>query len=243
MKIFHFLSVCSALWLTASVTAQFPARRPEQVSVKIIQTDEPEFPLALRNAPVMTGDARIAINIDNKGQLIDCLVTGYSRKEFAESAVAALRRWRYEPAYLNGEPWPSVQELHFDFSRTGVVIDMTGHNALEVRMVELTQGRYVYRTFALRELDRIPTPIQVVSPVSPPLNPGEGKRTVTVDFYIDEEGRVRLPAVGRVEANDLYAASAMAAVKQWRFEPPLYKGRPVLVLVQQQFDFVPQAVK
>jgi len=29
-------------------------------------------------------------------------------------------------------------------------------------------------------------------------------------------------------------------VEQWRFEPPLRKGKPVLVLVEQQFKFRPK---
>jgi TonB family protein len=240
MKPLHFLSACSVLWCATAVWAQFPSNLPEQVSLKIIQTDEPEFPLTLLNAPVMQGEAWVAINVDNNGKLLECLVTGYSRKAFADTAVAALHRWRFEPARLNGEPWPSVQELHFEFSRTGVVISMTAVESLSHRMDELIQGRYAYRAYALRELDRIPTPIEVVTPLAPPLDPKEGKRTVVVDFYIDEEGRVRMPAVKRNEANDVYAASAMTAVRQWRFEPPLCKGKPVLVHAEQRFNFVPK---
>jgi len=238
MKPLQFLSACSVLWCTTAVWAQFPPNLPEQVALKIIQTDEPEFPLPLLNTPVMNGEAWVAVNVDNNGKLLECLVTGYSRKEFADVSVAALRRWSFEPARLNGEPWPSVQELHFEFSRSGVIVSMTAIESISQRMEELVQGKYVYRAYSLRELDRIPTPITVVSPLAPPLDPKEGKRMVVVDFYIDEEGRVRMPAVKRNEANDVYAASAMTAVKQWRFEPPLCKGRPVLVHTQQRFDFV-----
>ncbi len=239
MKPFHLLSISLALGLSVAASAQLPSRRPEQVTLKIIQTDEPQFPLALRNNPVMEGEATIAINVDSSGKLVECLVTAYSRKEFADTAVEALHRWTYEPARLNGESWPSVQELHFEFSRSGVVIDMTGQDAFSNRLDELVQGRYKYRAFTLRELDRIPTPIEVVSPVAPPLARGAGKRTIVVDFYIDQEGRVRLPAVKRVEADDVYAASAMSAVKKWRFEAPVMGGKPVLVHTQQRFDFVP----
>jgi TonB family protein len=238
MKHFHFLSVCPALWLTAAVSAQTPSDPREQGLLKIIQTEAAEFPLSLRNSAVMQGEAKVAIDVDQKGQLIDWLVTGYSRKEFADSAVAALRRWRYEPPRLHGEPWASVQEIHFDYTRTGVVVSVTGFEALEFQLEELTRGKYAYRIFTLRELDRIPTPIQVVSPVGPALDPNQEKHVVTVEFYIDEEGRVRMPSVARPEAGDVCAANAMAAVKQWRFEPPLRKGRPVAVLVKQVFDFV-----
>jgi hypothetical protein len=32
-------------------------------------------------------------------------------------------------------------------------------------------------------------------------------------------------------------AAAITAVEQWQFEPPVSRGRPVLVLVQQDFNF------
>ena len=64
-----------------------------------------------------------------------------------------------------------------------------------------------------------------------------------MDFLIDEEGRVRLPAVSRAtnEANEELAAAAVTAVTQWRFEPPTAKGKPVLVRAQQDFAFQPVA--
>ncbi len=233
---------CLALGLAApALFAQFPSlAQPERVSLKIIQTDDAVFPLSLRTTPVREGEAWIAINVDTKGKLIDYLVTGYSRKEFADTAVEALKRWEYEPARLGGELWPSIQEVHMSFSRTGVVVDLTGLEVLSARLGDLTKAMYAYRTYALRELDRIPTPIEVVSPLSPAAG-DKGKHTITVEFYITEDGHVRLPSVKRHEADDIYAASAMDAVRKWRFEPPLRKGRPVLVLAEQQFNFLPSA--
>ena len=78
--------------------------------------------------------------------------------------------------------------------------------------------------------------------VSPPIPDGVMKlgeeRFVTVEFYIDQEGKVRVPSVSRELADDRLAAVAVAAVEQWRFEPPLRRKQPVLVLAQQVFRFV-----
>jgi len=38
-----------------------------------------------------------------------------------------------------------------------------------------------------------------------------------VEFYIDEAGRVRMPAVDREYADDTFAPLAVQAVEQWRF--------------------------
>lgn len=229
--------VCTALLLVVPAVAQ-----PDRMSLTIVQTEDPVFPRRLQNTAVMSGEARVAIDVDENGKLTDWLVTGYSRKEFADSAVAALRQWRYEPPCLDGQPWSSVRELYFDYTRTGVVVNFTGSEALTSRMDSLTQSAFAYRTYSLRDLDRIPTPIHVVSPLAPAPGSGggEGKHTVSVEFYIDEGGRVRLPSVTRAEAGSVYAASALAAVRQWRFDPPTIKGQPVLVHVTQEFKFVPK---
>jgi TonB family protein len=76
--------------------------------------------------------------------------------------------------------------------------------------------------------------------VPPATKPGNEAHDVTVEFYIDEQGRVRMAAVPREAADDIYSAAAVAAVEQWRFEPPLRKGKPVLVLVEQLFRFRPK---
>jgi TonB family protein len=241
MKSLALPFACLLFALALPVAAQIAALPADQSPLKIIQTEEAVFPRSLANTYVLTGDAAIAIDVDQQGRLTDWLVTAYSRKEFADSAVEALQQWRYEPPRLDGQPWSSVMELHFDYSRTGVVVNMTGMDMIANRMDELAKAIYVYRSHSLRELDRIPTPVKVVSPVSPALAPGKDKLSVTVEFYIDEEGRVRLPSVSRTDAGTVYAAAALAAVRQWRFEPPLLRGRPVLVLVRQEFKFLPQS--
>jgi TonB family protein len=186
----------------------------------------------------MNGDATVVIRVDRDGRLTDSLVTEYSRKEFAETAVEELKGYHYVPSRVNGEPWSSVQEVHFDFTRTGVVVSVSTFDAVMARVDELSKGRFAYHSRTLRELDRIPTPVQVVTPLSPALVGSEKRRTVAVDFYIDEEGRVRMPSVPRADVGTACAACALEAVRQWCFEPPMYKGRPALVLVRQQFHFV-----
>jgi outer membrane biosynthesis protein TonB len=59
---------------------------------------------------------------------------------------------------------------------------------------------------------------------------------VSVDFFIDETGSVRMPAVS---ANDDVHLTALAidALRQWKFEPPTHNGRPVLAKAVQVFNF------
>ena len=64
-----------------------------------------------------------------------------------------------------------------------------------------------------------------------------------MEFYIDPQGRVRIPSVSRetIEANPGLAAAAVTAVSQWQFAPPVSNGKPVLVVASQDFSFRPPA--
>jgi len=233
--------VCTALLLVIPAGAQTDPTPGDRSSLTIIKTVEPFFPLPLMHGPVLTGDARVAIDVDENGKLVDVIVTGYSRKEFADTAVELVRQWQYVPPLHRGRPWSSIRELRFEFSRSGVVVNFVGAEALLNRMDEMLKGSYAYRTHALRELDRIPTPIHVVTPDTPAPGPETRyQHSVNVEFFIDEQGQVRLPCVAREEAGSVYAACALDAVRQWRFDPPTVKGRAVLVLATQQFNFVPK---
>jgi TonB family protein len=60
---------------------------------------------------------------------------------------------------------------------------------------------------------------------------------MVVQFYIDQEGKVRMPVLADVDCDLELAAAAYDAVRTWSFEPPTVKGRPVIVTARQKFVF------
>ncbi len=209
----------------------------DNVGVGIEQVGVLVYPTSMLYSGVDSGEVRAAISVDRDGNLKDCLITAYTAPEFADAARAALKRWRYLPAKAGGYPTAARSELLFEFRNRGVVVQALPGAMVRKVFLNLLDERYQYKPCQLRDLDRIPTPVYVVAPA---VSSGERDHTVTVEFYIDELGNVRMAAVPRESAGDIYAAAAVAAVEQWRFEPPLRKGRPVLVLAQQEFKFRPK---
>lgn len=222
---------------TAAPVAPAPDREP----LKLIRTVEPLYPLRLQAEGIKEGDAQLAISVDEQGRLQDYLVIGYSRKEFADAAVAALKRWQFEPMRLRGEPHPVTQELWITFESRGLaVVSETASEHIQRRIERLAPGLLAYRVYTLRELDRLPVPREVVAPVYSQALADRGiTGRVSVEFFIDETGRVRLPSVRESAHNEL-AVEAVVAVRRWRFDPPLRNGRPVLVRAIQDFNFSPQ---
>jgi len=235
------MKVRSLLLLSASLLIPFGAfaAEPDYVPMKINQTDPVIFPHAAKDVGITTGMVRVTIQVDVDGKLSDYLVTGYTYPAFATAAVTALKHWDFEPAYIRGRPHSATADLTFNFKSEGLVlVDLTMSTYIELRNFELHPSAFGYHACTLRQLDRIPTPTKVVKPtyVTAKAHP---TTTITVDFYIDEKGRVRMPAVSREagEENEQLAAAAIDAVSQWQFEPPMSKGVPVLVAARQDFNF------
>ena len=75
---------------------------PDYSPMKILQTEPVIYPQETSQIGLTSGEVSIAISIDENGKLTDYLVTAYSHPKFAERAVDALKRWKYEPARLAG---------------------------------------------------------------------------------------------------------------------------------------------
>lgn len=183
------------------------------------------------------GRVSIAVQCDAEGRPVDSLVLAYSSRDLARSTAEAVQAWRFAPVRVNGLPAGGQRVFNFEFRGPDVVSFTTSSEQLEVLFNRMGFGRYEYRPCSLRALDRIPLPLNTVTPTFPEGASARGLRgTVEVKFYIDEKGVVRLPAVVSADYVEL-AEAALAAVRQWKFEPPTSHGEPVLIIAQQRFDF------
>jgi TonB family protein len=240
MNRLHLFLVLSAAGAAAPLAAQSPY--PDYVPVSVVQTEEATFPADLVAIGVKSGAATVAVAIDDRGNLTDYLVTGYTNPGFAAHAVVALKKWKFQAAQIRGRPRNSKADLSFDFQVQGVVVVSLTAGAFDELLRTQIDGPHSYHACTLAQLDHIPTPTKIVKPAYDPSVAGSkhgGK--VSVEFYIDETGRVRMPSVD-LETNEAYedlAATAIAAVAQWQFDPPTVKGRPVLVVAHQDFTFQP----
>jgi TonB family protein len=237
------LSLFPALLAFAAPASFAQFATPVYEPMKIIQTQEAVYPMEVLSLGLRSGTVRITIAIDSEGKLNDYLVTVYTHPKFAEAAVRAIKAWRFVPARIHGISRSATADLTFNFEASGVVVvDMSVLTIAELFHYKIAPNSNSYSASTLSQLDRTPTPIKIVKPGYPKkLARSSHGGHVTVEFYIDEQGRVRLPSVDRqaIEANEELAALAVTAVEQWQFDPPLMNGKPVLTLATQDFDFKP----
>jgi TonB family protein len=204
---------------------------------KIHQRVRVNFPVRPLHQGITRGEVSLFLEVDRDGQLRDVLVFRHTGKDFAEAALDAIKRWRFTPAAVFGEPIGSINQINVHFEVSGVIAytKLIGQNDELLAFGD----RVDYRPFTLVELDGVPRGISRPSPIYPREWIKQGRKgTVSVEYFIDETGHARFPRkVG--DADELLAATTLAAVKTWRFEPPLRQGQPVLARVTQEFHFRP----
>lgn len=227
--------------------ALFPARSfsapatEEFVPPKVQQQVHVQFPVRAQNQGITNGEVRLFVEVDPEGKVGDVLAFAHSGPDFAHAAVEAIRQWRFAPARLAGQPVGSINRINVYFEVNGV----TTYTRMPEQAAERADAgeRFAHRPYTLPELDRVPKPLSRSSPVYPKEWIQQGKTgVVSVEYFIDEDGRTRFP---RVVGNpdELLGASAVAAVKTWKFEPPLRRGQRVLAQVGQEIQFQPDRAK
>lgn len=206
--------------------------------LQIEQTMDAQFPASLSFSTITSGEARVVINVDFEGKLADLMVTSYTHKAFADEALMLLKHWRYSPATLDGEPIGVRVEISMNFQSTGRVVSLSAMDTVDALTSHMRPAVLVSRISTHEELDRPVAPVQTISPFHPgaaKLTP-QTKGSTVVDFYVDENGRTRMPVV--VDTTDnAYANASVEALRQWRFSAPTRKGEPVAVRMQQKFVF------
>jgi TonB family protein len=198
----------------------------------------PVYPGSLTLQGITRGRALIAVSIDETGRVKDLLPLAYSNIRFARASTEALQDWRFEPARADGQPVPVQLEMRFDYTLEGAVIttNIVNHFFFD-NYDNIGDNALVYRPASPRRLDRAPVRVSGEEPKYATAAEKNGVRgSVSVRFYIDETGAVRQPAVTS-DADPYLADQAMQAVRSWKFEPVTSRGRPVLVIAQQEFKF------
>ena len=197
---------------------------------------EPVFPDSVRDDGVAEGSVTLAVSRDLAGEPVDILVLSATHPRLAAAAVEAVRQWRFAAA---DSPDTAPRLIQLGFRLQGVVFFPIGKN-IEAEMA----GRMIDKsTQVLLTVPRLQTLSQQPKALAQPMprypgRPGERGLTgmVAVSFFVDEEGRVRLPEVVEATAPE-FGEAAMAAVAQWRYEPPRSNGRNVVARDHWEFKF------
>lgn len=192
----------------------------------------PVYPFELL-AKKVTGAASVACMVDVDGKVIRTDVLETTRPEFAAALAAALEATEFAYATREGEPIASVLGFHHRFDLTS---DASGNARTELLLLEQTQ-RQPALLGQPAALDRPVRPRAQRAPVFPTeLQRKQREGEATVEFFLDEDGRPRLPRV-RHATDPAFGYAAVQAVAEWTFDPPTTHGHPTVMRVAVPFYF------
>lgn len=195
----------------------------------------PQFPAFTRLTGQQRGVVTVAIGRDAEGRVTDLLVLDSTDARLTESVRDAVSEWRFaRPANQPSALGPVVPLVRFLFKADGIAMTTPPTGNAAGRSIETAP--VVLPTLA--DLDGDMKPLQQIFPAwrSRPRDVS-ADATVTMKYFIDEEGRVRVPVVLESSAPELGEA-ALHAIAQWRYPPPRVNGRPTIAIDLQTFQFV-----
>lgn len=198
--------------------------------IKIAEKTDVRFPGTMRAIGVKEGDVSLVIAVDSEGKLQDTFILESSRKAFAKSAIKSIGEWRFEPATYDGTPIDSSIRIDLNFQ---VDKKLTWHTFQAPGPADITRTdtqEAPVKVASFEDLDSIPLPIEI----SEPEFAADGN--ATIEFYIDELGKVRCPRITR-GSSLTFGRTLATTVSQWRFEPPEADGRRTNTIVRQSFTF------
>ncbi|MCC5024249.1 MAG: TonB family protein [Candidatus Synoicihabitans palmerolidicus] len=89
------------------------------------------------------------------------------------------------------------------------------------------------------ELAQAPQPLSMAKSIYPVELAQRGiTGRAVIDFYMDLQGNVRLPAIAAAEYPEL-GDMALDASRQWTFASPSHYGDQVMAHARQTFEFIP----
>lgn len=205
-------------------------------SLKVIKTVLPAYPRSIIYEGIYDGSAQVVIHVNEMGELKDVFLAAFTHPEFGRMAEEYIWKWTFQPAKLNGEPIPVIKSYNFRYEdKQGVYA-----GGMMVSVADkLNYGRFAKskRIYSPSELDEIPLPIHMTTPEFPEEFRGQNIiAKATVIFYIDADGTTRMPHVTE-SSHDGFGQTALLAVKEWKFQPPMARGKPVAILARQEFKF------
>jgi len=237
----RYLSVCGLFVFASIASPSMAGSKVDPEALRIKELHRPAFPVTLLARGISSGKAVAVVSIDPDGRAVDNLVVAYTQPEFARSALEVLKNSLFVPIEINGEPAAIRARINLAFDAEGVVISLTAMEGATVWLDRVYGQRTTSKMGKLAELDQAPAATHTVQPRYPAaLAKQKISGRAMIDFYVDENGKVRMPTRVRSD-HDAFAEASADALMGWQFAPLTRHGEPVIVQMRQEFVFNPKS--
>ena len=229
--------------ILAAMVAALPclhtyAASSQKNALEVVEMVNPHFSPSLLHRGITRGEAAAVVSIGLEGRPDDWLVISYTDPAFERMTNELLRSLVCRLPPSASKDGPTRVTLQFSFEAQGAVISFTVNDTVNSMITRITGLRRIDKLGTSRQLDHALTARHTVAPRFPETPELANGSRVTLDFLIDETGRVRMPVLHSGE-NRALALAAAHALMDWQFAPPTRAGQPVIVAARQEFVLPP----
>jgi TonB family protein len=266
LRVIAMAAVLSAVAASAQQPQQpfgkgaYRADEPGLVKPKLLKQVSPNYPTVARNASV-AGDVVLEAVVQPDGKVGDIRLVRSLDKRFGldQEAMRVAKLWLFEAARKDGFPVPVIVEIVVQFRlradagrsappRIGVpsgTFTASASQTVESVPVLSDEPDEEFVKGAHRLSDPGVVPPKVKTSVTPayPASAGSARPTgiVELDVIVMADGTIGKMRVAKSMDKPVgitgFDAAAIAAVKQWRFEPGTKDGVAAPVVMRLQIEF------
>lgn len=244
------VTLIAALLSNRAALIAGPADSHASQGIGIEMTQAPKIPESLLKAGVTSALATLVVSVDENGALDDWLLVEASDQSLEKAIAEVIETWTFRPALQDGQAIAARQTFPLQFEAaapTQRFSRLTNSDTLAYRYFDPADRSEIKHKYTQRiqlvdppDLDQLPTLIEYVKPsVAPEVYAANKGASLRFTFYLDGEGRVRMPSLSHIDGPASPAAifAAQTALEQWKFEPVTQGGKPVLTLLAQTIHF------
>ncbi|MBK1876388.1 TonB family protein [Pelagicoccus mobilis] len=241
-SLFSACIICGLTQLSTYADSKWVLSSEDGVDLQIDVTQLPSYPHALTEAGYLEGFVKVSVDVDHHGELRDWIIVESTHPSFTQSVERVIEKWEFSAPKVNGEPRSIITHLNINFKSSGAVLSMSlPSEMLAQRINQMSGYRSQYRGLtSINDLDTSPFPLDQPSPRVPQQLVDEYEESqASFNFYVDEAGQVRMPALVETKGDPdvQLLVAAQDAISQWKFEPPTRNKRPVKIRLSQTFVF------
>ena len=206
----------------APPSAESDNRRPDSTKLDILHAVEPAYPLDAAKRKLQ-GPVVLKAAIDENGEVQTVSVVN-GDPMLAEAAMQAVKQWKFGPFIKGGKAVKVSASLPFDFIFIDKDSAVPHMDDAAMKVVWVSEG-----ATHVKVLNR-------VEPTYPPLaNTTRVQGAVLLTVVIGKDGSIH--QINVLSGHPLLVDAAVAAVKQWRYQPYVLNGEPVEIQSQISVAF------
>src|SRR5688572_22570474 len=214
-------------WIAPAVIAL--AAHAAQTAPKVLETPSPGYPAVLADTGT-SGTATVEVLVKPDGTVGDAKLKSADHAAFGDAAVEAVKKWRFEPATLDGSPVEKRVTVPFKFAAPVTQV-------LNAKFNRKVFQEIPERVLTAKEYGKKLKPTKPLKPAYPAAAKNK-EASVQVKFVVAPDGTTLNPEILGNPPKE-FVLPTILTVAGAAYEPPVKEGKGVYVEMTTKLAFEP----